>query len=177
MRKVLRMTIIFAPGLSEGSFAKLAREMKVSFRRGKVAWGPKVTEPALTPLGGKGVAPSKRDQILTAIPGELYYVVVEDPDGPWITQNGVTVKVYGASAEGEILHEIPESFAKDYDEYLKTAEYPPGDGADFAKVLDYFNLDVARIDRWKDQIMEGFDSDLNEIDRAREDVMRTGQIE
>ena len=87
------MSIFDVPGLSEESFAKLAREVEVPFHRHKVAWGRKVEEPMLTPLGGKGVAPSKKDQILTAIPGELYYVVVEDPDGPGITRNAIRFKV------------------------------------------------------------------------------------
>lgn len=84
-----------------------------------------------------------------------HYVVVEDLDaGPWMTAGGLFVTVLQVEEDGTVVGEIPADFGVEYDEYLKTGEEPIGQGEDWARVLDYFNLDVAEIDRWKEDIME-----------------------
>jgi hypothetical protein len=105
-----------------------------------------------------------------------HYVVVEDIDnGPWMTSSGLFVSVYQVENDGTIVQEIPGDFAPEYDDYLGTGETPIGQGSDWARVLDYFNLDVAEIDRWKDEVLENLKTgrlvESRKADRA-EDLNR-----
>jgi hypothetical protein len=140
---------------------------QMAFRRGRVARRRiSMQEPKLTELGGNGVDLQIRsaqnpdfpplDPNQTFMPNSRdLYVVVEDLDsGPWMTAGGLFVTVLQIEEDGTIVQEVPGDFALEYDEYLKTGEEPIGQGEDWARVLDYFNLDVAEIDRWKDEVLD-----------------------
>lgn len=145
------------------------------FRRGRVAKNRiSAKEPVLSELGGNGVdvlirsaehpeyPPLNPSQVFMPNTRDLFAVVEDLDNGPWMTSSGLFVTVYQIEEDGTIVSEIPADFASEYDDYLATGEEPIGQGDDWARVLDYFNLDVAEIDRWKDEIL---------------DNLKTGQVE
>lgn len=162
------------------------------FRHGVVAsYRITARAPVLTPLGGKGVAltlepPIDPDQVFMAS-RETNYVVVEDADGPWLTEENIPVQVYSIADDGQILWDIPGDFSRDYDEYLREKmelpasrrEEPIGQAEEFVRTLDYFHLDVRDIDRWGADIvqdLEGLDDDAfySQVEQTM-DQMKTGQ--
>jgi len=123
-------------------------------------------DPELTELGGNGVnltirsaehpefPPLNPNQVDMPNPRDHYVVVEDTANGPWVTAGGIMVSVYQVEDDGTIVQEIPGDFAPEYDDYLETMEEPVGQGEDWARVLDYFNLDVADIDRWKNEVLD-----------------------
>jgi len=157
-------------GISGSALGRVASAMGLStrtFRRGRVAH--RITamgDPELTELGGNGVnltirsaehpefPPLNPNQVYMPNPREQYVVVEDTANGPWITSGGILVSVYQVEDDGTIVQEIPGDFVPEYDDYLKTGEEPIGQGSEWSVVLDYFNLDIAEIDRWKDEVLE-----------------------